>query len=88
MEHPHNSKGYSAEVRLELRVGGEVFDLASIGPNRFIPRNPMELPTCDADVVMFIDGVGFLWPVRLPNGAVPFEKTISTTPRGEMQRLG
>jgi hypothetical protein len=88
MEQLAQQRGYSAEVRLELRANGNVFDLASIGPNRFVPRHPLELPSCDAEILMFIDGTGFLWPVRLPNGAVPFEKSISTSPRGEMQRLG
>lgn len=78
----------SAEVRLELRACGQVYDLASIGPNQLIPRHPLDLPSCDAEVVMFVDRSGFLWPVRLPNGAVPFEKAILTSPRGDMQRLG
>ena len=88
MEHPIDHKHFSAEVRLELRASGQVYDLASIGPNQFVPRYPLDLPSCDAEVVMFVDGSGFLWPVRLPNGAVPFEKVISTSPRGHMQRLG
>lgn len=88
MEQPIQQKGYSAEVRLELRANGQVFDLAGIGPNKFVPRVPIELPMCDAEVVMFIDGTGYLWPVRLPNGAVPFDRTVPTSPRGEMQRLG
>lgn len=88
MGHGPTCECVSAELRLELRASGQVYDLASIGPNQFIPRQPLDLPSCDAEVVMFVDGSGFLWPVRLPNGAVPFEKTISTSPRGEMQRFG
>ncbi len=88
MDQPIPQKGYSAEVRLELRAEGRVFDLAGIGPNKFTPRAPLELPICNADVVMFIDGTGYLWPVRLPNGAVPFDKSVATAPRGDMQRLG
>ena len=88
MGQPIQQRGYSSEVRLELRAEGRVFDLASIGPNKFVPRDPLELPSCDAEIVMFIDGAGFLWPVRLPNGAVPFERSIVTSSRGEMQDLG
>ncbi|HEY4259905.1 MAG TPA: hypothetical protein VGM98_07090 [Schlesneria sp.] len=88
MDQPIPQKGYSAEVRLELRAEGQVFDLAGIGPNKVTPRAPLELPVCIADVVMYIDGTGYLWPVRLPNGAVPFDKSVPTAPRGEMQRLG
>lgn len=88
MNAPIQQKGYSAEVRLELRADGRIFDLASIGPNKFVPRHPLELPSCDAEIVMYIDGSGYLWPVRLPNGAVPFEKSITTSSRGAMQQLG
>lgn len=79
--------GHSASVRLELRVRGETFDLASIGPHEVTPRTPLELDACEADIVMFVDGSGYLWPVRLPHGAFPFDRTIETAPRGEMQRL-
>lgn len=85
---PTDQRHFSAEVRLELRASGEVFDLAGIGPAEFVPRHPLDLPACNAEIVMFVDGTGFLWPVRLPQGAVPFEKTVRTESRGDMQRLG
>jgi hypothetical protein len=81
-------QGYSTEVRLELRVNGKVFDIARVGPNSFVPREPMELDVCDAEVAMFVDGELFLWPVRLPHGVCPFEKNVKTIALGEMQRLG
>lgn len=84
---PTEFKGYSAEVRLELRANNCAFDLASIGPNEFIPRQPLELSACDAEVVMFIDGTQFLWPVRLPHGAWPFDSKVVTQPRGDMLRV-
>ncbi len=80
-------RNFSAEVRLQLRADNRSFDLASIGPNEFIPRQPLELAACDAEVVMFIDGTQFLWPVRLPHGAVPFDSKIMTESRGCMQRI-
>ena len=81
-------KSYSAEVRLELRADGRIFDLASVGPNRFIPREPLELDACDAEVAMLVDGDLFVWPVRLPHGALPFDKSVLTQSRGEMQKRG
>jgi len=79
--------GYSASVHLELRAQGLTFGLATIGPRSVTARTPIQLDACDADVVMFVDGRGVSWPVRLPNGAVPFDNMIETIPRGDMVRL-
>ena len=88
MTNTAQQQSYSAEVRLELRVSGKVFDIARVGPNGFVPREPMELDICDAEVAMFVDGDLFLWPVRLPHGVCPFDKNVKTISLGEMQRLG
>jgi hypothetical protein len=77
---------FSSVVRLALHANGQSFDLASIGPNEVIARTPIELEACHADVVMDVDGDRFIWPVRLPRGAVPFDRAIATQPNGEMQR--
>ncbi len=63
------------------------FGLVTIGPQSVTAREPIQLDACDAEVVMVVDGRGVSWPVRLPNGAVPFDSMIETTPRGEMVRL-
>lgn len=79
--------GYSANVSLELRAQGQSFGLATIGPQSVTARTPIQLDACDAEIVMIVDGRGVSWPVRLPNGAVPFDNMIETIPRGEMVRL-
>lgn len=76
----------SSVVRLSLHANGESFDLASIGPAEITPRQPIDLPKCNADVVMDVDGDRFVWPVCLPSGAVPFDRTIKTKSNGEMRR--
>ncbi len=77
---------FSSVVRLSLHANGESFDLASIGPAEITPRQPIDLPKCNADVVMDVDGDRFVWPVCLPSGAVPFDRTIKTRSNGEMRR--
>ena len=74
-------------MRLELRAEGKVYDLASVGPNRIIPRDHLEIDACDAEVAMIVDGELFIWPVRLPHGAYPIDRKVVTTPRGEMRRI-
>ena len=86
--HKSNQKnGYSAEIRLELRTEGCVFELASVGPNHCIPRNPIELDACDAQIAMYVDERLFVWPVRIPHKIVPFDTKIVMQLRGEMQRI-
>jgi hypothetical protein len=79
---------FCSSVRLELRAEGRSFDLAAIGPNDIIPREPLDLPTCDADVVMDVDGQQFLWRVHLKNGAVPFDQIVKAESLGDVERLG
>lgn len=78
---------FSATVRLALHAQGRTYDLASIGPDEIVPRTPLELESCDADIVMDVDGDRFIWPVHLPRGAVPFDRAIATIPCGEMRRI-
>lgn len=74
-------------MQLALHANGQSFDLASIGPHDVVLRNPIELESCLAEVVMDVDGDRFIWPVHLPAGAVPFDRMIATVPHGEMRRL-
>lgn len=72
---------YSAEVRLYLETSKGTFSLAQIGPNDVIFAKPVDLPPCDAEVVMSIDGTVTRWPVRLANGVTSSNQLSATTPR-------
>lgn len=67
---------FSSEVRLELRVQGQSIPLAGIGPSEVTPRSSVELPPCTGEILMTVDGQTVHWKVNLPNGAVPFDRTI------------
>ena len=67
---------FSSDVRLELRADGRAFDLAAIGPNDVTPRMPMDLPPCDGEIIMVVDGQPVSWMVRIKHGAVPFDRTV------------
>ena len=47
---------YSADVRLQLEAQGQVRPLAKIGRDHIVPSGAIELPPCDAVVVMTVDG--------------------------------
>lgn len=79
---------FSAEVRIELRVEGEAHELAGVGTTFFVPRQRFDLPACNADILMTVDGDVFLWPVRLPHGADRSQREVRIALRGDMQRLG
>jgi hypothetical protein len=69
--------GYSADVWLFLIALGTAIPLAQIGPDSVVLRDPIELPRCEAEILMVVDGEERRWPVVLPNGAVPFELEVS-----------
>ena len=70
--------GYSADVRLNLIVDGREFALSQIGPDRIALRNPIELPPCEADVVMHVDNHQQVWRVWLPDGVSPGDTFVRT----------
>lgn len=69
---------FSADVQLELRAAGRSCELAAIGPHEITLREPIDLPPCDAEIVMTVDGEPTHWKVRLVNGAVPFDRVVAT----------
>jgi hypothetical protein len=59
------SRGYSADVRIELRVNGRRIPVTQTGGGRLVLRQAQELPETDAEVVMHIDGHERRWRVKL-----------------------
>jgi hypothetical protein len=72
---------YSAEVHLQLEAEGRVWPLAKIGKDHIVPAEKLELPPCDAVVVMTVDGSERRWNVRLIDGASPIDFDVRTRPR-------
>jgi hypothetical protein len=72
---------YSADVRLQPEAQGQVWPLAKIGRDRIVPSEAIELPPCDAVVVMTVDGSERRWSVRLVDGASPLDTDVRTRPR-------
>jgi len=77
---------FSAEVRIELVVDGVAHELAGVGPTFFVSRHPIDIPACDAEIRMTVDGDAFVWPVRLPYGSIPGRRDTDITVRGEMRK--
>jgi len=61
-------QGYSANVRMELSVNGNVLSIGQLGPDFLILENPKDHPPADAEVAVWIDGRERRWHVHLPNG--------------------
>lgn len=63
-------ENYSGVVTMEFRVGGQVLPLSGVGPDHIEFREPVELPPCEGEVVMTVDGrEEHVWRVRLDRGA-------------------
>ena len=72
------SRGYSANVRLHLFVGGETLELAAIGPEEISLREPADLPPGPAEVVMHVHSFERRWQVYLPDGISPQSREVRT----------
>lgn len=78
---PFSRRIHSADVRLELVAEGRSIPLAKIGPETVFATAPVDLPPCDAQVIMSVDGRVEQWNVRLSRGADPRERTIAICDR-------
>ena len=74
--------GHSAEVQMHLVLNGSILPLSHLGPNYVRLRESAEVPPCDAQIVLVIDGHESRWPVHLPeglqpgHGRIPVEKVL------------
>ena len=72
---------YSAVVSLRLEAEGQSWPLAKMGKDHVVPAVRIELPPCDAVVVLTVDGDERRWNVRLVDGASPIDLDVRTRPR-------
>jgi hypothetical protein len=61
-------KSHSAAVTMELRAGGVCVPLAQLGQDFAIPAEAADLPPCQAEIVLTVDGQTTRMPVFLREG--------------------
>jgi hypothetical protein len=61
-------RGHSAEVRMELRLNGDILPIAQLGRNFLILTSPINHPPAEAEIRVSIDGHERRWWVRLIEG--------------------
>lgn len=59
---------HSSLVTLELRAAGRRIPLAQVAHDYAIPVDSVDLPRCEAEIVMTVDGETTRMPVLLPEG--------------------
>ncbi len=74
MNAPRQNVIHSAIVRIELTVDGHVPNVAQLGPDFLVLRNPIDHPPANAEVFMSIDGEEDRWPVYLADGIKASER--------------
>ncbi|MCW5774889.1 MAG: hypothetical protein KIS87_00385 [Phycisphaeraceae bacterium] len=74
-----SSGGYSADVRLHLRINGDFIPLAQIGPDDVVLREPATIPPGPGEVIMHVDGRERRWTVTI-GIAAPGSRVIPTAP--------
>lgn len=62
------SGAYSANVRMQLDIGGRVFVMAQLGPDFLILRDPAEHPPAEGEITLWIDEHVSRCRVWLPDG--------------------
>lgn len=72
---------HSAEVHLSLITASGTYKLSQISPHFVIVAKPQDLPPCDAEIVMQVDGAEDRWPVRLVEGLNALNRKAAIDPR-------
>ena len=72
---------HSAEVRLFPEANHGTYRLAPIGPDDIIFAEAVDLPPCDGEVVMLVDGRETRWQVSLAEGASRERRKTPTVDR-------
>lgn len=65
---PLPQEGYSATVKLELRVGGQLLEVAQVGADSLILRQPGRLPPGPAELLVTVAGTTEVHPIILAPG--------------------
>jgi hypothetical protein len=63
-----NGNGYSAKVRIQLTLSGQVMSIAQLGPDFIIVRDRKDHPPAVGEIAMWIDDYERRWNVNLPEG--------------------
>jgi hypothetical protein len=66
--------GHSAVVQMTLEYADTFIQIWQAGPDEIIAKAPMELPPCEAVLVVSVDGNVRRTRVRLPQGMSPTDE--------------
>ncbi|MDB5341000.1 MAG: hypothetical protein JWN70_6619 [Planctomycetaceae bacterium] len=75
------SRHHSAEVHLSLITASGTYRLSQIGPHYLVVAKPENLPPCDGEIVMRVDGAEDRWLVRLVEGINAANRKAAIDPR-------
>ena len=70
---------YSSNVRLRLECDGAIIPLAQVAPDWIMPVQPVDLPPCEVDIVIQVDGVEDRRQMRLTNGMSVDDTVVSVS---------
>lgn len=67
---------YSPIVSMWLEANGQVWPIAKLGPDHFVPVGRPQIPTCNGVIIMSVDGHERRWTVRIVNDVLPFDDEV------------
>jgi len=59
------TRGFSADVRMELIINERTFQLSQLGPNQIKLQDAVEVPTGEGEIRLYVDGVLRPWKVQV-----------------------
>lgn len=69
---------HSTDVRLVLTIAGTRHEVAQVGPDYLIFREPVDLPPCEGVLSIEVDGVERRRTIRLEDGAKSTDRLTAT----------
>ena len=84
---PPANAGYSADVHIDLHIGGELIPVAQVGGGKIIFARPTTLPAASGVLVMTIDGQEQRWEVEIDTSPSP-RRIIPAKFRGVSRDVG
>jgi hypothetical protein len=67
---------YSPIVSMRLEANGQVWKIAKLGPDHFVPVGHPQIPACNGVIVMVVDGQERRWNVRIVTDVLPFDDDV------------
>lgn len=76
---------YSPIVAMRFEADGNVWGIAKLGPDHFVPIDRVKIPAGRGEIIMTVEGQERRWKIRIPIGTLPFDDEVKIVHEDEPQ---